>query len=220
MEGSLRGADRFYASAKAKQEALRPQTRAEKLIERANVVSIFDVLDDFFGLTLPRSGDSYKSYCPFGYEHADGGKMDKGWRTYPASNSSYCFPMHGLMTPVRLIQNKYSLRAEKAAVKILNNYGLLKPKHYKGRYRELLVAQEQARANKVGNPQHAVEALQAALKQDPAYMLRQFDTDVVQAMNVVLERLNEVAAQGDPDAVREWYVKAKAIMVKIIGGRQ
>lgn len=211
----LRGAERYYNSAMERQRSVRGQTYAERLIERADDVSIFDVLEDFFGLELPRDGESFKAKCPFYYEHADGG-LDKGWRTYPATNSSMCFPMHGFMGSVRLIQNKYSLNAVKSAEKILNNYGLLKPKHYKARYSDLLEELEGRKVESVGNPQHAAAALNMAIQTLPSYMSRQFDTDVMKAMDVVLSKLNEVSSQGDPQKVREWFTDAKKIMTHVV----
>lgn len=214
----LKGAERFYSDAQKRQQSLRGLSKAEQLIERANAVSIFDVLEDYFGLTLPREGRSFKSRCPFAYEHDDGG-LDKGWRTYPATNSSMCFPMHGFMPPVRLIQIKYREKQVRSAERILRNYDLLKPKHWKQRYQDLLLTLEQKKES-VGNPQHAVEALSVALRADPTYTRRQFDPDVMRAMEVVLEKLNEVTATGDPDLVRLWYVKAKSAMLTIVGGRK
>jgi len=211
----LPGADRYYTAAQERQRRMRGQTWQERLIERADDVSIFDVLEDFFGLSLPRTGDSFKSKCPFYYEHADGG-LDKGWRTYPGSNSSMCFVMHGYMGSVRLIQNKYSISALPAAKRILGNYGLLKPKHYTERYNDVLMEMEHRQQNTVGNPQHAVSALNIALRNLPSYTSRQFDSDVMEAMAVVLERLNEVASKGDPNLVREWFAGAKKIMTHVV----
>ena len=181
----LPGAERFYTSAMERQRRARGQSYAERLIERADNVNMFDVLEDFFGLNLPRVGDSYKSKCPFYYEHADGG-LDKGWRTYPATNSSMCFPMHGYMGTVRLIQNKYGISSQKAAYKILDNYGLLKPKNYRVRYNDLLLEQERQEQGAVGNPQNAAAALNMALRNIPSYTARQFDDDVLEALEVVL----------------------------------
>lgn len=211
----LPGAERYYASAQERQQRLRGTTWQERLIERADNVSIFDVLTDFFDLNLPRSGESYKSKCPFFYEHSDGG-LDKGWRTYPATNSSMCFPMHGFMGPVRLVQNKFSLNQVKAAEKILGEYDLLRPKHYKARFTDLLVEMEHRNTEAVGNPQHAVAALDVALRNIPSYVSRQFDQDVLIAMEVVLTRLNEVSDKGDPQLVRDWFRDAKKIMTHVV----
>lgn len=212
----LRGSDQFYTSAQAKQQEKRGMTGAERLIDRANNVSIFDVLEDFFGLELPRDGASFKSRCPFSFEHADGG-LDKGWRTYPGTNSSMCFPMHGFMTPVRLIQIKYQERTVKSAERILKNYDLLRPKPWRERYAELALELERQQ-EMVGNPQHAVEALSMALRTNGLYTRRQFDSDVMEAMEAVLEKLNEVTATNDPERVREWYEKTKKIMLKVVEG--
>lgn len=210
----LRGADSYLQS--AQQRNKRAATYAERLIERADAVPIFDVLEDFFGVTLPRSGQSYKSPCPFAFEHADRG-LDKGFRTYPATNSAMCFPMHGFLTSTRLISVKYQERQAKAAERILRNYDMLAPKPWKERYATLTIEEEQKHKS-VGNPQHAVEALNVALHSIPAYSRRQFDTDVMQAMEAVLEKLNEITASGDPERVRKWYQTARTLMLKVVEG--
>lgn len=208
----LPGSDKYRISA-AQREPIK-KTPAMKLIDRANAVSIFDVLEDFFDIAHPRSGGSFKGYCPFRWEHADGG-LDKGWRTYPTTNSSHCFPMHGMLTPVRLVQLKFDLRATRAAERILDNYGLLRPKSWRERYGRLVIEREQ-KERAAGNPQHAVEALSLALKAVPGYESRQFDSDVIRGMEIVLERLDEAVQSDDPEAVRKWYRKAKQGMARVI----
>lgn len=210
----LRGADAYLQSAQQKNK--RATTYAERLIERADAVSIFDVLEDWFGTSLPRTGQSYKSPCPFAFEHADRG-LDKGFRTYPATNSAMCFPMHGFLTSTRLISIKYQERQVKAAERILRNYDMLSPKPWRERYDELAVEVEQKHES-IGNPQNAVEALNIALSAVPGYQFRQFDTDVMTAMETVLEKLNEVTASGDPERVRKWYQVAKNLMLNVVEG--
>lgn len=212
----LRGSDAFYASAAARRESERTTNWAFKMIDRANEVSIFDVLQDFFDIVLPRDGESYKTHCPFGAEHEDGGRLDKGWRTYPATNSSYCFPMHGSMPPVRLVSLRYGERHIKSAERILDRYGLLKPKHYKHRMTELLAEYNQSQESGIGNPQHAVEALHHALRQVPSYEYRQFDDDVMTAMGRVLSALDKVVATGDPELLRTWFARATTAMTEIV----
>ncbi len=213
----LPGSDAYYASAMQRREEEKPKTKNGRLIARANDVNLFDVLEDFFELFLPRDGESYKTNCPFGQEHEDGGKLDKGWRTYPASNSSFCFPMHGFMPPVRLVSLRYNERAVKAAERILNKYDLLRPKHYNHRMRELLAEREaMEQSSGIGNPQHAVEALNRALDQIPDYPKRQFDNDVMDALGVVLSALDRVVKEGDRSRLREWYMKSLSALTQII----
>lgn len=192
------------------------RTSGMELVDRANsAVSLFDVLEEFFGISHPRSGRSYKGFCPFGFEHPDGG-LDKGWRTYPATNSSHCFVMHGLLNPVRLMQIKSDQKPVKAAVRLLEHYGLIAPKHWRERYQDVLLEREQ-RQRSVGNPQHAVEALGMALASVPGYDVRQFDPDVMRAMEIVLERLDDAVSASDPEqAIRKWYKAAKTGMARVI----
>jgi hypothetical protein len=213
---TLPGAEKYLVSAAVKQAT--PTTWAERLIERADSeVSIFNVLEDFCGVHAPREGRSFKSRCPFADEHPDGGRLDKGFRTYPGSNSAMCFVMHGYMGPVRLAQLRFGVRPLVAAKKILDAYGLDRPRPWRVRLRETMIeAEQRATRPGTGDPTHAVEALHIALRKEPTYVTRQFDDDVLHAMEVVLDRLDVVMASGDPDAVRRWYDAAKSAMLRIV----
>lgn len=211
MAGSyLVGAEKYT------QPMVTRKTRGMELVDRANsMVDLFDVLEEFFGVFHPREGKSYKGFCPFGFEHPDGG-MDKGWRTYPATNSSHCFVMHGLLNPVRLMQIKHDEKPVKAAVRLLEHYKLIQPKHWRERYQDLLIEREQ-RQRSAGNPQHAVEALNLALTGIQGYDSRQFDADVMRAMEIVLDKLDDAVSSDDPEqAIRKWYKAAKKGMARVI----
>lgn len=211
---TLPGAEKYLQSAAVRDR--KPQSWAERLIERADEVSIFDVLSDFFDIYVPREGTSFKARCPFGDEHPDGG-LDKGWRTYPMSNSSNCFVMHGPMGPVRLVQLREGIKATRAANLILDRYGLNRPRAWRDRYWDVAVEVEQRQNRPVaGDPALAVEALNIALRKEPEYVRRQFDDDVLHAMEVVLDRLDAVMLLNDPDALRAWYDKAKSVMLQIV----
>lgn len=188
-----------------------------RLIERANEISIFGVLEDLFGIKVPSEGRSFKSYCPYAFEHPDGG-VEKGWRTYPSTNSSFCFVMHGYLDPVRLVSIQRDVRPVEAAKWLLRHYGLLKPVSYGRRMQELL-AEREASVQRVGSTAYLVEALQAALSAIPAYAERQFAPDVAAAMEEELEGLDAILVniRGDPsEPVRSWYSEAKRHLSRIV----
>lgn len=191
--------------------------KALDLIERANRISIFTVLEDFFGIRHPASGRSYKGYCPFGFEHPDGG-IDKGWRTYPATNSSYCFVMHGFMPPVRLIQIRRDVKATTAARHLLEHYGLLRPRPYHERFKEL-VAERETRLTNIGQTAYLVEALHTALAAHPSYAEAQFSDRFSGAVESELERLDALLADkgsATEEGVREWFRQAKQELTQLL----
>lgn len=209
----LPGAGKYYASIQRQQEASRVTTRVQRLIDRANAVSIFDVLRDFFSLDVPADG-SMKMRCPFADEHSDGG-LERSWRAYPGTNSSFCFSDHGLLTPVRLIQMKNGWHAPRSAELVLSAYGLLAPRNYRDRYNQLLVEAEQREQTRQVNPQYIVQALHTALSGLPSYRLRQFDTDVMAAMERALSGLDLVIAHH-PDRIEEWFDRAKTALLRTV----
>jgi hypothetical protein len=197
--------------------AQQPLGPGMKMIVKADAISIYNVLSDFFQINVPADND-FKTYCPFVTEHGDGG-ADKGWRTYPDTNSSYCFIMHGVMGPVRLIQNLKGLSSVPAAEFLLGHYDMLKPLPWRDRFEALRVEREQQDQEGLGSPQDAVEALHMALNRVPGYLSRQFDPDVQQAMEVVMGLLNTVFQRGlGVDALRLWHRKSVAYITRAVEG--
>jgi hypothetical protein len=192
----------------------RSRRRRKSPIERANEISVFDVLFDFFGINHPRSGRSYKGYCPFAFEHPDGG-LDKQFRTYPETNTAYCFEMHGQLTPVNLIAYRKELTHRRAAEFLLDHYGLSKPKDYRERWQRLIDARSTPSA--VTNGQDLVEALTVFLKQHPAYERCQYDDGFLSTLNSCLEVLDQILERKpEEELIRAWYDIAKDTMVGIL----
>ena len=183
-------------------------SRADRsLVRRANSeVSVFDVLEEHFQIRVPREG-SYKTYCPFAFEHADGG-VEKQFRTYASTNSCYCFELHGWMGPVKLLQLKEDLEPVAAATKLLDAKGLLKPKDPHERWAEVMA--ERSRED-IGSPNYLVEALNSYLGTHPAYSEGSISDGFLTVMEEQLRILDIIL--NDPRSssvvVRSWYSRAK-----------
>lgn len=183
------------------------------LADRANTVSVFDILRDEFKMRVPNidPGSSWKISCPFAFEHADGG-MDKNCRVYGTGNL-YCFAQHGQLTPVRIFQMKYDLSYRDAAMAVLEAYNLARPRPYWERFKDLLEART-GPSRGLGELQSVVDALHLATSQHPLYAERQYSPEFMAAMNHELRRLDAVVAQVPPSdltsVISLWYSKAKA----------
>lgn len=97
------------------------KTQRRKLIERANENVSITALYRKLGLYIPRDipmGDSFKTYCTFGYLHSDGG-MSQALRIYPGGNHAYCFAESLQITPVKLWALTNDLRYHEAAEELL-----------------------------------------------------------------------------------------------------
>lgn len=178
--------------------------RADKLFERANAVSIATVLADFCDTNVPSEGRSWKGWCPFGWEHSDGG-LDRNWRVYPQTNTSYCFDTHGAMGPVKLVMMKREVPAKKAAYIILDKYGLSKPRYYKERWEEL--TKERAESTSL-SAEYAVAAL---LSWAELQGIDTMDTKVLKATEVALDDLDAVlvSSQDVTEDAAAWFVRAQ-----------
>lgn len=175
-----------------------------EILGRASRISIFDVLEDFFGIVAPRSGESWKGACPFGFEHPDGG-LSKGFRTYPATNSGYCFVMHGVVDPIRLMAIREEVRATTAARHLLEHYGIPIEQGWRNRARDL-IAESATRSTALGDPTWAAHALQTSLERYEEYAAAQFEEDVANAMDAALRGLDELMrSPGTTDEdLRSW----------------
>lgn len=168
-------------------------------------VSVFDVLSDFFSIRVPREGSSYKTWCPFRYEHED--QMDKGFRTYPDTNSAYCFPLHGRLGPVRLIVIEKEWGYQRAARFLLDHYGL-SDKPWRERWRELQT--ERSAARPVGDPQAIIVALTEALQAHPNYPAGGLSRQLSHGMEHELDILDRLLTEGaDRTVVETWYAGAR-----------
>lgn len=175
------------------------------LIEQANAVPIQDVLKDLFGIHVPLELEkSWKTDCPFGFEHADGG-IDKNFRVYP-TNTAYCFAMHGGLSPVRLVMMQRDLPPTRAAQVLADRYGLAKREPYWEKMNRLILERETA-STSTGSPEHAVEAMQTALERIPGYSARQFEERILAAVEERLEELDVAIRSREAGAVREWLAE-------------
>ena len=193
-------------------------TRKKSLIERANDINFFDVLKEFFEIDLPRTGTPYASHCPFTFEHPK--PEEKKFRSYPDSNSGYCFVMHGSLTPVKLIALRKGISWRKAAEFLLDHYGLLRPRPYPERWAELQAArQAREEAPEVGDTSDIVEALRTSLAAHPAYTEAQYDSEYLRRFDRLLRALDDLIERGAPEEViRQWFQIAKARMIELLDG--
>lgn len=198
---------------------LKRRDDGDALVERANSeISIYRVLRDLFDIDVPGEGTrSYKSWCPFGFEHPDGG-VERTWRTYPATNSSYCFNGHGFMPPVRLVSIQKGWPSYRTARYLLEIYGLLKQKNYRERYDEMVVGRE-TRQESLGAAGDLVEALHVALKSHPGYVDGQYGERFQQEFGVALAGLDGIlSGKATEVAVREWFAQAREKLWKVLDG--
>jgi hypothetical protein len=212
----LPGAERFLKSAQDRNG--RGQSRAEKTIAKADEISIYVVLKDFLSLDIPITpeGSSWKTYCPWRHEHPDGG-LDKGFRVYPDSNSAMCFPMHGYLTPSRVIAVHFSERPLSAAERLLRHYGMLKEAPWWERFTDL--AREREQSNMTINPAYAVATLHSVLRSKTNYATLQYSASVREGMAQVLRDLDGAVekARANPhiaeQALKGWLENSVAWLI-------
>lgn len=194
---------------------------ARELVDRANALSIQTVLRDLFSLSVPDvdAFASYKVNCPFSWEHSDGG-MDKNCRVY-GSTHLYCFAMHGVLTPVRLVSIQRELRPAKAAEWLLREYNLNRPRPWRERKDELIAAREQ-KFSVVGNTAMLVEALHMTLQNTEGYADKQYDDEFSNALGEQLDNLDSILGRKHvtEEEVRGWYNDARSALAAVLKEKQ
>lgn len=210
MERHLAGAEKYYASIEA-QKSTRTLSAAQKKIALANTVPIHDVLADYLGLEVPQAW-SFKAHCPFGAEHPDGG-LEKGWRAYAGTNSSFCFVLHGFMDPVQILALAHGVSRQRAAGTLIDHYRLGRTHDYRKRFAEI---QKESKIQTGGpDPLYVTQALQVALRTNPAYVQRQFDPEVQSGVAKALAALDWVCVE-EPDRIRGVLERAKNEVFKLL----
>lgn len=188
------------------------------LIAWANeVVPVFDVLEAEFNIRHPRTGSSWKGYCPFGWEHPDGG-IEKGFRTYPATNTAHCFVMHGSLTPVKLLVLSRGWSYRRSAEELLRRAGKLDVRPWRERWDELVTERAQtASSADLGDPAELVEAIHEALRTHEAYPPSGVSPRLSEVLNArleVFEGLRE--SKASVAQVRQWFEATKAALRAVL----
>lgn len=184
---------------------LTPQTgiKGTGMIERCDeAINILDVLEQM-NVDVPRGEySSWKTHCPFGYEHADGG-LDKNFRVYPPTNVN-CFAMHGFLTPSSLYARWKGMGRERAAKTLLEEAGLLRYKNYREKWNELAEERDAAREANValGSSADLIKALQLALSRNVNYKAVEFAPEVRLAWRVVLSALDVLWSRPSTDRAK------------------
>lgn len=178
------------------------------LIERANELeSTRELLIRHFSLYIPSDGaTSIKIPCPWRFEHKDGGK-DKGMRYYFDTDSAFCFRDHGVVDPVYINSMVWGETRKNTAKIMLERAGKLKRDHYSTRMESLLSAQVQTQT---ANQQYALEALNMALRDVPEYVSAQFNSAVIAAKNLCMERFDPQWTLSD---IEKW-ITASVIYIR------
>jgi len=193
-----------------------PIPRANDPVVIANRIPIHRILRDLWQSDVPMGlgHRSWKTYCPLGWEHPDGG-VDKGFRVYEQTNNAYCFVMHGSMTPVRLAQMCWGGKPRNVARKLMEQYGLGR-RYWKERYEEILQEYE-SRDSATQSAAYLVEALHTALSNIPGYIQIQYKPGVVSEMENELLGLDSLMGQHPSDEqIRVWYQNARQRLAHFI----
>lgn len=194
----LPGSDKYR-----RQEIERPRRRT--IVTRADdEVPIAEILKEI-GTIVPTSiVTSWKVRCPWASEHKDGG-VEQDCRVY-ATNSMHCFAMHGTMGNSLLLATHLGITRQQAAIRILEQRGMLRATGYRERMAELLSARK-VQTPGLGNPAYVVQALQTRLSANPAYVEHEFETPVIDAWQAQLKALDSIVRAEHPglEQLRSWF---------------
>lgn len=185
--------------------------RNRELIELANTkVAIEDILLESFNIDVPKDVDGWKSDCPKGSEHSDGGRT-KAMRVYSDSNSAWCFRCSEKFLPVNLWQLVTGTASPvKAAKDMLEHYGVrTTPPTPQERWE----AMENKETEEVEYDSLKEVFLNYA-KTLPAYAVRQYEDPVLKAVTTVLNSADLLPKGAGSATLQEWIREAKSAFAK------
>lgn len=191
----------------------RTRTHKPTLIDKANeVVDIRDIYNEMQSGSLAPSGEysSWKIWCPFGYEHADGG-LDKNCRLYPPTHI-YCWASHGVIRPTYLYARWKGMPQKKAAEELLKARGFLTERNFRAWWNELVDERDQKQHSRLGAQTFAIQALQQALATDSLYQQEEYSEPVRSAWVLVLAKLDLLWQKPETDAIilNQWLTRSTA----------
>jgi hypothetical protein len=176
-------------------------------------VRIEDVINQYFNpdLEIPYNTTSWKTSCPFQFEHEDYG-FEKQFRVYSETNSCYCFKMHGHMDPVSLWQARLpGATRRQAAIALLEAFGIeTNTKHWRERFREA-----QDLRDEPFDPAPVKRAFQTMLHSLPDYDKRQFDGDVITDVDTALGEIERRVPEFKSSKQLEmWFNSLKGVFIE------
>lgn len=175
-------------------------------IARANrIVPLASVLREL-GVDVPLDSPAHslKTYCPFGFTHADGG-LETAFRIYYRSNTGYCFAGCGFFTPVWLASHASDRPAQEVAIDLLTAYGEVAGDDQQ-RWEALLAEDVPA----IDTASLAQALLVACAQAIPDWRRRQFE-DLAEPLSKCLTLLDRIKT---PDDAWEWLSVAKTYMTR------
>lgn len=187
--------------------SLKTNMSSRALIDFANTVPLSKIFLDVFGIEAPETDEftrSVKMWCPFQFDHPN--PLDRNFRFYPATNTCYCFEVHGLLTPVKLIAMSRDKGYRDAALWLVVEYDLARPRPYKERWQQLMLEQEH-------KPQLDLQTVCAALHvfiSSSKVAPYQFDPEIQKVVAHRLELLDQLTRISD---AQNWLFQSKQLLV-------
>lgn len=178
------------------------------VVREANKIPIEQVLMDRFNIDVPLEAGSWKTDCPLGAEHSDGG-VRKSMRVYSTSNSAWCFSHSMKFSPVYLWQIATGLPRVKAAYDMLEYFEVTyRRKSPTERWNELNEFQDESSFD----VDHIREAVRLYATTLPGFSTRQYDAEVMRLMNEIYSRLESLKTSTDYDTIETHLTKIKEIL--------
>jgi hypothetical protein len=153
-----------------------------RLAEAVEQLDLMAMISKLTGAEIPASATSWKTWCPLQDEHPN--PLDRNFRAYPASNTAFCFEVHGLLTPTRLHVMINGCSTADAIEALATGHNLHKDVHWQAR----LAAAAEAYNNEPSQTPTIFRAelmgtLMNELRRTPGYEDHQLDEDTIDTIS-------------------------------------
>lgn len=184
---------------------MRLTNESKKVIDLAEKIPIEMVLEDLFNIDSPSASGAWKTHCPLGAEHSDGGSS-KALKVFSESNSAWCFSHYQKFTPISLWRLRHRSSKIEAAYAVL--------KHFGQEYRPLTPAERWDRLNNLPAPVLELDDLRNAIMMYcrahlPGFDYRQYDPDFMKVMVQVLDSLSDLPDHASYDMIQSQLDECK-----------
>ena len=175
----------------------------------ANKLPIDTILLALFDIDVPGGASNWKTHCPLGYEHSDGG-ASKSVRVYSESNSAWCFSHSMKFTPLSLWKLKYGGSRRGAAKELLKHFDVdLTPTSPEERWNKM-----NETSDLVIDPGYAMESLVRFAQTLPEYASRQFEPSVLELVTTLLDKVGELPSTSSYDILEGWLTESKRTLLE------
>ena len=173
-------------------------------IHKLNQIVPIEKALGLINIDVPENADSWKTFCPTGYEHRDGG-TSKTLRVYLDTNSAWCFSCKKSFRPIDIAEIFFKNKPATAGDKLAKHLNLtMQEPTLDERWGRL-----DASTVKILDLGILTNSLIEYLRTLPRYIELQFDDEVISKVTELIDLLEEIPEGSEYDTIEKVLGESK-----------